>query len=142
MRNILSPSELPFCYRPNPGQKAPASTAELQLGKGALRGGQRNCSSYFSVCLSKMHILHIYKYKARVSIQSVDTRDVRNTACQDIPEGLLSARTPHPTGKFYLLCKRLSRSWQTSLTCWHHLSKRALEAAGNRKASWAGGPQL
>lgn len=66
---------------------------------------------------------------------SAHTRDLHDTACQTIPEGLVGARTPHATAKFYLHCKRHSRSRQMSLAWWHHLSKWASEAADNRKAS-------
>lgn len=33
---------------------------------------------------------------------SEHTRDIHNTACQDIPEVLVEAKTPHAIRKFYL----------------------------------------
>lgn len=123
----MSPSELLFATGTNPCQKALTSTAKLHLGKGALRGGRRNCN--LLLCLFKN------AYNMCEHTISAHTRDLHDTACQAIAERLVGARTPHATAKFYLHCKRHSRSRQMSLAWWHHLSKRASEAADNRKAS-------
>lgn len=59
-RSTLSPPELLFATGQTL-QKAPASTAKLQLGEGPLRGRQRNCNSYLSLHKKKEnHIFYMY----------------------------------------------------------------------------------